>query len=361
MIRVLMVHWEFAPQSSGVARHMDGLAAALVRRGDVAPTVLSPRLGRVEARGYEVVDGGLAALPAQLRRCDLVHVHSSRTVLSAVALRLARLMGKPAVFTPHCYYQGGGRLRRAGKWGWDRLVERGSLRRADAVILLHGGWQAIMAQLGLYPRHAVVIPNCIDSDAVLTRLAAASPHRLSGQPALLSVGRLDKVKRLDDAIAALAQPGLEQAHLHIVGQGPDAERLRTLTAALNLDGRVHFLGWRDDDATAALMQGCDAMVLASEREGLPTVLLEALQGQVPVAISDIDGNRAVADAVGWGGDAVFPLGDLPALAASLRHCAGTPVPATVAESVRRQFSWQSRADDVAALYHRLLATVDGPA
>jgi Glycosyltransferase len=353
MIRVLQVHCEFMPQSSGVARHMDGMAQALAGGGEVEPTVFAQRVGPVGERGYRVLAGSFAGLPAQVGACDVVHAHGARTAISAAALRLARLLGKPAVFTPHCYYRGGGWGRRLGKRVWDVCVERSSVGGADAVILLHPGWAGVLRGMNFRPRRIEVIPNCIDADAILARLAAAPALRLSGRPALLSVGRIDRVKRLDDAIRALTEPGLGRAELHIVGQGGDDARLKTLAASLGLAGRVHFLGWRDDRETAAMMRGCDAMVLASEQEGLPTVLLEALLARIPMVVSDIAGNRAVADAVGWRG--IFPLGDTRALAACTLDSLSSPVGAPVADAVRDRFSWQGRVGEVAALYRDLTA------
>jgi glycosyltransferase involved in cell wall biosynthesis len=349
MIRVLMVHCEFMPQTSGVARHMAGLASALVLRGDVIPTILAQRTGADGSFGCQVIKGGYRALLRQIDQCDIVHAHGARTAISAVALRLARMLGKPSVFTPHCYYQGGGVLRRSAKRVWDVFVESGSVARGEAVILLHEQWRQVVAEMGLHPRRVEVIPNCIDMEDVLSRLGQAVPKRLSGHPALLSVGRIDRIKRLDDAIQVLSEPGLERAELHLVGQGGDTARLQAMALALGVEGRVHFHGWCDDRKAAEMMQGCDTMLLASEREGMPTVLLEALLGGIPIVVSDIEGNRAVADAVGW--RQIFPLGDCRAMAACIRECAALAVDRHVSERVGALFSWQSRAEEVAALYH----------
>lgn len=353
MIRVLHVNCEFNPQSSGVARHMDGLAHALGSSGAARVTCFSgERPLPLPGRAYAVASGGVPALARAIAACDVVHAHGSRTFLSALALRLAHRMGKASVYTPHCYYDGGGRLRRLGKAVWDATVERASIRLAGSVILLHDGWVEEMRRRGLQPNHVAVIPNCVDADIVRRRLEAAAPRRLSGAPALLALGRVDVVKRIDDAIRALAQPELAGAELHVVGQGPDEPRLAALVGELGLAARVHFHGWQDDHASAAMMQGCDAMVLASEREGLPTILLEALLAGVPMVHSDIPGNMAVAQAVGW--PHAYPLGDCAALARCVRAAAGTGVPAETRAAIERLFSWQSRAADVAALYGSLL-------
>jgi len=353
MIHALHVYCEFMPQSSGVARHMDGLAHALTERCGVRTTVFSSRPSSADAgRGYALSHGGAIALARAVSRCDIVHAHGSRTAISATALRLAWMTGKPTVFTPHCYYQGGDRLKRLGKRLWDFGIERASLSKADAVILLHDGWRDALRDLNFAPRRIDIIPNCIDTEALRTRLDAVRPIRLSGRPALLSVGRLDAIKRIDDMIRALREEGMDQAELHVVGRGDDASRLKALAEHLDLAGRVHFHGWRNDTETAAMMRGCDAMILASEREGLPTVFLEALLARIPMAVSAIDGNLAVSNAVGW--PHAFPLGDCTAMARCVRDCLSGPVENRISEDIVRLFGWRSRAEDVAALYRDLL-------
>lgn len=352
MIKVLHVHCEFVPQNSGVARHVAGLCRALARRGDVVPTVLAPGPHGPGPFEHPVVEGGWSVLAAQIKAADLVHAHGSRTAISAAALRLARRMGKATLFTPHCYYQDGSRLQRLAKRLWDRGVERGTIAAADAVVLLHDQWPAALAEMGLAPRRVAIIPNCIDADMLRERLERIPARRLSGAPALLSIGRLAPIKRLGDVVAALTQPDLDAAHLHIVGRGSESDRLRALADQLGVGGRVHLHGGLDDDEAAALMRGADAMVLASAREGLPTVMLEALAAGLPIAVSDIDGTRAVADAVGW--PHLFALGDGAAMAACIRACLAQPVPEPVVTAVRRLFSWQGRAEDMAALYHDLV-------
>ncbi|HLO77582.1 MAG TPA: glycosyltransferase [Magnetospirillum sp.] len=353
MMRVLQVYSEFHPQASGVARHMDGLARALAGQGvavEVAALAVASDLG---PRPYGVTRLRLGDLPAAVRRAEVVHAHGSRTLAAALALGLARALGKPSVFTPHCYYDAGSLPRRLAKRVWDRTVESLLARWCGAMILLHQGWLDDIRQRGLRPRRTLVVPNCIDADALGERQDAAGIRRLDGAPAILSVGRLDPVKRLDDVIRALAQPGLAGAVLHVVGTGPDAERLHHLAQAPDVAGRVRFHGWQDDMAAAAMMAGCDVMVLASEREGLPTVLLEALLAGVPMVHSDIAGCMAIADEVGWNGG--YPLGDVAALAARLAGLAGGGVPAQVSARVRARFSWQGRGGEILDLYRSLMA------
>lgn len=343
MIHVLHVSPEFEPSSSGVARHIQGLASAAEACPDIRLSILAPRLDDVPGP-YRLIEGGYRALWKAVGTADVVHVHGARMPFAAAAALVAWLRGRPMAYTPHCYYDGGTPSRRLLKRLWDLSVERALATRAAAMVLLHDGWIADLAKRGIRPRHPLVIPNCVDA----RRSSLGEPVALEGRPAILSIGRLDPVKRLDDVIAALGRPGLADAVLHVVGRGPDLARLQARARALGVADRVRFLGWQDDRQAARLMAGCDLMVLASEREGLPTVLIEALLTGTPVACSDIPGCRAVADPVGW--DALFALGDLDALARCLRETADRPVPHEVRERARRLFTWQSRVTELLTLY-----------
>src|SRR6185437_10541488 len=90
--------------------------------------------------------------------------------------------------------------------------------------------------------------------------------------------------------------------------------LRDIASRLGLGGRVRFLGFCGD--IARWMQATDGFVLASRREGLPMVLLEAAAAGVPSVATDIPGTReAIVD--GKTGRLVTP-GDPAELAAAMK-------------------------------------------
>ena len=73
----------------------------------------------------------------------------------------------------------------------------------------------------------------------------------------------------------------------VIGGGPGREGLESLAALLGIDGAVSFLGHRRD--VAAWMAISDVIVMASVREGLPYVLLEALALAKPVVATHVGG------------------------------------------------------------------------
>jgi glycosyltransferase involved in cell wall biosynthesis len=97
---------------------------------------------------------------------------------------------------------------------------------------------------------------------------------------VLSVGRLDRAKRVDMLLEAAASvPAFEVV---VVGEGPDRARLEELTHSLELDGRVRFTGKVDGDELAALYARCLAVFYAPVDEDFGFVPYEAFLSEKPV-------------------------------------------------------------------------------
>jgi glycosyltransferase involved in cell wall biosynthesis len=110
------------------------------------------------------------------------------------------------------------------------------------------------------------------------------------------VGGLEKVKRLDVLLAALAlvrqrRPELRAA---IIGDGERGESLRARAQGLGLADHVRFLGALAPAEIALWLNRSRLFVMTSEREGLPMAMIEALSCGVPVVITDIGDVTTVA-------------------------------------------------------------------
>lgn len=81
-----------------------------------------------------------------------------------------------------------------------------------------------------------------------------------------------------------------------VGQGPLEAEMRALHARLDLGDRVLLLGHRAD--AVRVLAACDIFTMASDNEGLPVALMEALALGLPVAATRVGGiPEAVTDGV----------------------------------------------------------------
>ncbi len=171
-----------------------------------------------------------------------------------------------------------------------------------------------------------VIPNGVD----LERYRAA-PAPVPGR--VLVVGRLAPPKRTDLILRAFASisdvPGAE---LHVAGDGPGRAAAEELVARLGISGHVRFLGDRDD--VPELLAEASALVLASDYEGCPLVVIEAMAAGVPVAATAVGGvGELVED--GRSGILTAP-GDADGLAAAMRALLVDPARArSMGEAGRR--------------------------
>jgi len=97
---------------------------------------------------------------------------------------------------------------------------------------------------------------------------------------VLSVGRLDRAKRHDLLLDALAADST--LNCVIVGDGPDRERLEDVARKHGLDGRARFTGRIDVEELATLYARCLAVYYAPVDEDFGMVPYEAFLAEKPV-------------------------------------------------------------------------------
>ncbi len=131
--------------------------------------------------------------------------------------------------------------------------------------------------------------NGIDSEPLYHPPPLAGRYRY-GPPGdyALSVGRLDAWKRPELPIAALAHA--PRAHLVVLGQGPEEERLKRLALELKVSDRVRFLPRVGEEELIALYAGARLVVVTPQGEDLGYVPLEAfLSGKAVLTTEDAGG------------------------------------------------------------------------
>ena len=133
-----------------------------------------------------------------------------------------------------------------------------------------------------------------------TRQQSLNRYRLppNASPVLGCVGSFEERKGqfvLLDALSILVRGPLPEAHLLLVGDGPDERALKTQVKRRGLGSKVSFYPFTRSPET--IFPVLDITVLPSlYREGLPNVLLESLAMGVPVVASDLGSvGEAVVD------------------------------------------------------------------
>ena len=105
---------------------------------------------------------------------------------------------------------------------------------------------------------------------------------------ILSVGRLDRLKRNDLLISAL-QFCDKAVRAKIAGKGPEMENLRKLAESLGVSDRVDFLGFVPDDDLLELYAGAFAVFFSPVDEDYGYITLEAFLSQKPVVTCNDSG------------------------------------------------------------------------
>ena len=111
-----------------------------------------------------------------------------------------------------------------------------------------------------------------------------------------------------------------QLHLVFAGEGFSAERLKTMVDDMGLADHIHFLGYRND--VPEIMAAINVKLFASEREGLPQVLVQADTVGVPVLAFEAEGVREMVRE-GVNGY-IFPHGDIEAMSRALERFIANP-------------------------------------
>ncbi len=142
-----------------------------------------------------------------------------------------------------------------------------------------------------------VVPNVTGGLEVGSAALADPPD----EGYLLFVGRLRLRKGVEVLLEALADPRLVGERLVVVGDGEHGEALGRRVRRLGLSERVTFSGRRSAGEVRALLARARALVVPSLYEGMPLVILEAMESGVPVVASAVSGiPEVVVDGeTGW--------------------------------------------------------------
>jgi len=300
------------PQRRGAEVFAWELSRELGRRGhDVATAYLyaapDPRLPvgpgdvaleRDERSGLEKAPGFQPGIVAALRRAaasfrpDVVQVNGSRTVkYGSLLRRLDRRAPWALVYrsigTPSDWLRGP--VHRA-------LVRRLVMSAMDGVVAVSRATLEDLARCYRLEVPAAAIPRGVDPE----RFAPGRPRREvrrelgadAERPVLLYVGSLTVEKRLDrllrvasDVARRRAAEGGEAPELWIAGDGP--LRGEVEAAAASAVPTVRVLGARAD--VADLLAAADILLLTSDTEGMPGVVLEAACVGLPSVATRVGG------------------------------------------------------------------------
>jgi glycosyltransferase involved in cell wall biosynthesis len=223
---------------------------------------------RLNSSWRELWPGAQAAV--RQMRPHLLHAHFGRSGVKAVPI--AKELGLPLVVSFYGYDIS--ELPKAE--GWRRAYRR-IWETAQAIVVLSEDMKQRALRLGAPAEKVHVVHLARNLDDFSYRRPRPPLSRF------VTVGRLTEKKGHFDAIRAVKKhvdQGRE-LHLQIVGGGPLHDDLSRFIRAKGMEDHVDLLGARSNEEVAEILRAADAFLLCSkvspsgDREGTPTVLIEA--------------------------------------------------------------------------------------
>lgn len=233
---------------------------------------------------------------------------------------------------------------------------REDLRSADALVA--DGWAAerLPEMLGCPVTH---VPKGVDA----TRFTADGDSRraalgLTDRRVVIAVGRLVPIKNMALLVDAMrvVRERVADAHLLLVGEGPELETLRARAVACGIQSSVTFAGYTPLSELPAYYRSADVFALTSTFDNSPNVVLEAMACELPVVATDVGGVKGF---VAERGGTLVPAGDASRVADAIVSWLESAERRTDAGVFNRRlvlerYSWRASAAALLGVYERVL-------
>lgn len=249
----------------------------------------------------------VASVRARIRdfRPDVVVTHQSKAgVIGRIAARLTGRVPVVHSLSMANFGPGYGRVESA----MFRTIERVLAPVTARYVVVGADLARRFEVAGIASAKLTIVRSAATLPAERPAVVPSPPSIPDGRPVILSLGALEDRKHPLDLVPLLGrvQRSVPDAFLAIAGDGPQRQDLEAAIAAADLGESVAVLGYVSP--TEPLVWRADVVVLLSDAEGLPQVLIQAAAAGVPFVSFDVDGAREV---IGLGAlGEVVDLGDV---------------------------------------------------
>jgi len=275
---MLIAHVNVARNYRGGERQTELLMRELQAQGIRQRLVArrgSPLAGHVAKIGIEVreVSGHLPGVVRSTRGVDLIHVHEGRSVYAAYCRRV--LSGTPYIAT-----------RRVNNLIGEHHMAHRAYRAAARVVAVAEQVADVVRVFDSEVKLSVIQSSSsglkADPDTVRAIRDRAGDGFIVGH-----VGALDNDQKAQDTIieaARILQKSHPDIHFMLVGGGRDEPMLRQLAAGLD---NLTFTGFVDN--VGDFLGAFDVFVLPSRREGIGSILFDAMEYSLPLVVTPVGG------------------------------------------------------------------------
>lgn len=305
-----------------------------------------PRLQRIKyVRTLVTIPKYVADLLRRVRNYDLIHVFSASYlsfVISPTPALLAAMLYRKKTILHYHSGEAEDHLRH-----WKSAVP--TIRRFDRIVVPSGYLVEVFARFGL---EAEAIFNFVDTD----RFPFRERHPL--RPVFLSNRNFEAHYNVACTLRAfrLIQESIPEAALIVAGDGPERERLRRLSAELEISN-IEFRGAVEPDKMAEVYNEADVYLNASSIDNMPNSIIEAFAAGLPVVSTDAGGIPYIVEHERTG--LLSGLDEHAALAKNALRLFQEPNLAdrliTAARSEVELYSWEGVQDKWVRLYRSLVS------
>ncbi|MBQ4206394.1 MAG: glycosyltransferase [Bacteroidales bacterium] len=218
----------------------------------------------------------------RLCKPDIIHVHIL-TRLGIIARWQKLVHGIPYIITEHWsrYLPGNDFSGFFRKWATKIVV-----KHASVVTTVTENLAKAMQNHGLKNPNYMVLPNVVD-----TNLFQIKPHE-NATPKIIHISCFeDKSKNISgllESLKILRDKGIAYQAV-LVGDGMDYEAMKQKATFLHLNDNVTFTGMLQGQELVDVLASGDFLVLSSNYENMPVVILEAFACGLPVVSTNVGG------------------------------------------------------------------------
>ncbi len=279
-----------------------------------------------------------------LPKNSLLHVHAAQAGIPEAALLAAKIRKFPLVIHFHLDIGPSGSMGALLPFYKKYFLGR-VLRGASKVIVFSEAQVQLLEEKYRVKRSNIaIVPNGV-SDVFFNKkrpLDAHDPLRI------LYVGRLSvqkRAERLIEAVSLIKMP----VELALVGDGEDREKLEDMTKKLGLTN-VSFKGKRYGSKLICQYNKADAFAIASDIEGMPLVVLEAMASGLPIVGSDVPGIRELVKGTGILVNEPYPEKFAEAFTQLAQNPAELKKLSIQSMEKAKNYSWRNLIEKLAMIY-----------
>lgn len=265
----------------------------------------------------------------QVGKYDIVHVHTPvASFITRLALRKWRYPGKHTViYTAHGFHfhSRGKSINNLAFLALEKLAGQWT---DYLVVINHEDQAAAHRHLIVKPERIRYMPGigidlknyrALNRKSINTTNLWKELNITAEQALFLMIASFDPGKRHRDVLQSLAMLRHKEVVVAFAGMGPLQHQSLEVVHALGIADQVRFLGFRED--IPSLITASRAILLPSEREGLPRSVMESMALGTPVIGADA---RGVRDLLASGAGIIVPVGDPYRLALAMSYLLDYP-------------------------------------